>query len=223
MCEFCGQTLLMQWSLNQFMRFQKIMPTYICQTCRDQFSRIVGETCQECGKKCQDQYCMDCQNWLSAGFPPLQNQALYEYNDAMKEFFKRYKFQGGYHLKTIFQTEIEQQLQIISPDLIIPIPITLETQAIRCFNQVSAWLEKCVINEVLTCVAETKQVQSTKTRQQRLTTAQPFKVIDPECTFENKTICLVDDVYTTGRTLRHAAACLFERGATHVQSLTLAR
>jgi len=223
MCEFCGKSLVMAWSLNMFVSLKRSQDKYVCSDCRMNFIRIAGETCQECGKSCHEQYCQDCQKWLSAGFPPIHNQALYEYNEMMKEFFKRYKFNGGYHLKNVFQAEVDNKLQEISPTLIVPIPITLETQSQRGFNQVSAWLEKCEINEVLACAYQTKQVQSLKTRQQRLMAEQPFKVISSEITFEKQSICLIDDVYTTGRTLRHAAACLFERGATQIQTLTLAR
>ena len=38
-----------------------------------------------------------------------------------------------------------------------------------------------------------------------------------------KEIMLIDDVYTTGTTVRNAARLLYEHGATRVSSLTLAR
>ncbi|MGL2319808.1 ComF family protein [Oenococcus oeni] len=40
---------------------------------------------------------------------------------------------------------------------------------------------------------------------------------------ENKSVLLLDDVYTTGTTLHQAAAVLYEAGAKKVNSITLAR
>ena len=39
----------------------------------------------------------------------------------------------------------------------------------------------------------------------------------------NQRVLLVDDVYTTGRTLFHAAELLYKNGAETVKSLTFAR
>ncbi|WP_239061178.1 ComF family protein [Fructobacillus tropaeoli] len=38
-----------------------------------------------------------------------------------------------------------------------------------------------------------------------------------------KRVLVVDDVYTTGRTLYHAADCLYQAGARFVSSASLAR
>ena len=67
----------------------------------------------------------------------------------MQQFFKQYMFQGGYHLRDLFQDMLAQRLVKVAPTMIVPIPITAETQNQRGFNQVSAWLEKCEISEIL--------------------------------------------------------------------------
>jgi competence protein ComFC len=40
---------------------------------------------------------------------------------------------------------------------------------------------------------------------------------------EHKSILIIDDIYTTGTTLRHAAKALITAGAKEVSSITLAR
>ncbi|WP_447409442.1 ComF family protein [Weissella confusa] len=72
-------------------------------------------------------------------------------------------------------------------------------------------------------MSHNKSVQSLKTRQDRLNTAQPFMCQLGNLDLTGQRICLVDDVYTTGRTLRHAATCLYECGAKQICTITLAR
>jgi competence protein ComFC len=40
---------------------------------------------------------------------------------------------------------------------------------------------------------------------------------------DNRSFLLIDDIYTTGSTLRHAAKLLIQNGAASVSSLTLIR
>ncbi len=66
--------------------------------------------------------------------------------------------------------------------------------------------------------------QAQRSRKQRLEEAQPFAV-KPEATVEikNKKLLLIDDVYTTGRTLYHAAEALQTFGPQSIRSFSFAR
>lgn len=61
--------------------------------------------------------------------------------------------------------------------------------------------------------------QAKKSRFERIMMKNPFKQTEPF----NKPVVLVDDIYTTGRTLRHAAQLLTENGCPEVYALTLCR
>ncbi len=52
---------------------------------------------------------------------------------------------------------------------------------------------------------------------------EPLFTIKPGTTIQPGTYILVDDIYTTGTTLRHAATVLKEAGATRVEAVTLIR
>ena len=52
---------------------------------------------------------------------------------------------------------------------------------------------------------------------------QPFELLESNGKIRKQRVLLVDDVYTTGRTLFHAAELLYENGAETVKSLTFAR
>jgi len=61
--------------------------------------------------------------------------------------------------------------------------------------------------------------QSKMTRSERISTKNPFEIVG----HINKKVILVDDIYTTGRTLRHAATLLKEHGCPQVYAYTLIR
>ena len=67
--------------------------------------------------------------------------------------------------------------------------------------------------------------QATKSRLERLAMEQPFKLKDDHAvhSIKGQRLVVVDDVYTTGRTIRYAAECLVDAGAASVQTVSLFR
>lgn len=107
-CEFCGKGVTQTWQLTDFWQFKPKSQQPICQECWGKFTPIIGPTCQECGRASQQDLCEDCQIWLGDGYPPLNNQALFKYDDMMHDYFQQYKFRGGYHLRTVFQSALQK-------------------------------------------------------------------------------------------------------------------
>ncbi|MBC6498517.1 hypothetical protein H7R52_06915 [Weissella confusa] len=48
----------------------------------------------------------------------------------------------------------------VSVDMIVPIPVSPDTLAMRGFNQVNGLLEICEIDDILCCISHNKSVQS---------------------------------------------------------------
>lgn len=223
-CELCQTNINHQWQLRDFYDFSVYKQPFICEMCYDNFQQIDPQiACLECQGVTVGKYCVDCQQWFKQGFPKIHNQSLFKYDSQMKRYFKAYKFEGGYHLRDVFKQAIQQRLIKANVDMIVPIPITTDTFLERQFNQVTGWLEGIPFDEILICREVRKDKQSRKTRRERLLMKQPFTLCQSDKKLANQKICLVDDVYTTGRTLRHAAQCLIVAGALEVTSLTLAR
>lgn len=65
--------------------------------------------------------------------------------------------------------------------------------------------------------------QAKKTKEERMLMPQPFEVNVDKTKIINKEIILVDDVYTTGRTMFHAAECLLPYQPKTIRTFTLAR
>jgi competence protein ComFC len=148
---------------------------------------------------------------------------MYKYDDMMRWYFGQYKFNGGYHLRSIFQEVFSVFIRQHAADMYVPIPVSQRTAQTRGFNQVAGLLDFEAELDILACAGTEKAVQSMKTRGERLHSMQPFVLKAGGISVQNQTICLIDDVYTTGTTLRHAAQCFYEAGAKRVCSVTLAR
>ncbi|MFL2099540.1 ComF family protein [Desemzia sp. FAM 23991] len=229
-CLWCGREELPKIRLIDIVGLTKIKTEPLCRQCKKQLSYLDDQsTCRGCGRpEDGEEYCKDCIRWQNL-YPhyDFHNEALYEYNEFMKEWIEAYKFKGDYRLGKVFAEPLKYKVEkrADTESVIIPIPISKKSMDIRGFNQVKGLLDFAGLsyNEVLVHVGIGEK-QSSKNRQQRMTSSQPFEIkpskrIEIEC----RNILLIDDVYTTGRTLFHAADCLFLNGAANVQSLTIAR
>ena len=158
----------------------------------------------------------------------LNNQALYCYhNEAMRDYFEQYKFAGDYYLRKIFQAEFQQFIRQKYPQRkwkYCIIPVDRQTKASeRGFNQVEGLAAKLKNERWLRMDDARHRIkQSHKNRAERMQTQQPFILKSP-AKVKNQFVVLIDDIYTTGRTLYHAQDLLLKAGAAEIRSVTLAR
>ena len=59
----------------------------------------------------EEKVCKDCEYWIQKG-NMVEHEALYRYNTAMKDYFKRYKFEGDRLLGMVFACDIKKSLEI---------------------------------------------------------------------------------------------------------------
>lgn len=230
MCLWCGREELPKIRLIDIVGLSKINREILCSHCKKQLSSLENQsTCTGCGRLWEaKEFCKDCVRWKEL-YPnyDFHNEALYEYNAFIKEWIENYKFKGDYRLGNLFTKPLKEKLDLKIKQgwIIVPIPISQKSRDTRGFNQVEGLLSFAgnSFNDVLTHIGEGEK-QSSKNRRQRMTSSQPFQLkTSKKINIETKNILLVDDVYTTGRTLFHAAECLLLNGADKVQSLTIAR
>lgn len=225
-CLLCNRNLNYKVDLEWLFSVAKIQEQFICEDCQKRFVKIEGPTCLGCGK-IQANLCADCQRWQRKKKKLLHNKALYVYqNQAMKEFFKQYKFMENYHLRKIFQAEFEEAIQkrySAKKWIYVPIPVDQETAHTRMFNQVKGLVENLPLCECLKMQDMHKRIrQSHKKREERLQTKQPFK-LSTKFEVKQKNILLIDDIYTTGQTLYHAQEIFLKANVNQVCSMTLGR
>lgn len=143
----------------------------------------------------------------------------------MHNYFQQYKFRGDYRVRAVFATLMQTTVNQLAGDVVLTIPVTASTMVTRGFNQVTGWLTDGLnqVDGLATLVQEKGVAQSQKARQERMATPQPFKLVMGAERLRQQRVILVDDIYTTGRTMRHAADLIIENGAKSVTGLTLAR
>ncbi|WLR55536.1 ComF family protein [Mesobacillus subterraneus] len=205
----------------------------VCGECEDDFTLITGEICEMCGRPfafLQEEYrvenvCFDCKRWeedehWSGSLD--QSRSLYRYNDFAKDVIAKFKFRGDYVLAEVFAPDLKEALQAYQYDYIVPIPLSEERLYERGFNQAEALITTAGLEPTHLLSRIHTEKQSKKSRSERIHLQQVFK-LDTSLNLDSKTILLIDDIYTTGSTLRHAAKILKENGAAKVYSFTLAR
>ncbi|MBU8905983.1 ComF family protein [Desertibacillus haloalkaliphilus] len=211
----------------------------ICNRCESGLSPIKkgAPICRGCGRSlaeleprfCQGEHCTDCLRWEESDVwrgVLVKNRSLYSYDSFLKEWMARFKFRGDVILADALGDQFRALYEKECPNhLIVPIPLSDERLYERGFNQAEVLAR--LIAEPLPALMRTEheQKQSKKNRSERLALMhQPF-AINEELRGEisGQKVVLIDDIYTTGATVRQAAVVLKRNGAASVSSLTLAR
>lgn len=227
-CLLCQSSLRNTTSFDEMMSLAPAQARQLCEECAAKFFRLDSvATCVKCGRRLKAEMsnpCYECERWQQQINFDFQNRALYEYNSVMKDYMKRYKFLGDYRLRFIFAKEVKKAVTR-QKRLLVPIPVNAGTMATRGFNQVTGFLKGCSLVEALKTSQTVKDKrQSEKDRADRLRLIQPFELVEPQIQrISGKNVTIIDDVYTTGTTIRHAASLLYQAGAASVIGITLAR
>ncbi|SIR31851.1 competence protein ComFC [Peribacillus simplex] len=202
----------------------------ICEVCEGKLNRITGKTCSMCSRELDGEYmtsdlCLDCLRWERdgewGGFLS-KNISLFHYNEHLKDIIAKYKYRGDYALAEVFAPFLKERLKDMEFDLVTAIPLSHERLRERGFNQGQALADLIGLHTVETLTRIHTEKQSKKSRQERISLPQVFQVMQSDL-LEHKSILIIDDIYTTGTTLRHAAKALKMAGAKEVSSITLAR
>lgn len=201
-----------------------------CPICLGKLERIDGVRCQICMRsflKLDSQYrkgelCFDCWRWEEdRNYKGIlkQNYSLYSYNEFLKEVIAKFKYRGDYVLAKIFASELDKKIKEWNPNYIIPIPLSVERLYERGFNQAEALVQEAGLQSTNVLTRIHSEKQSKKSRTERIHLPQVFQATAQV----TGRIILIDDIYTTGSTLRHAAKVLKKLGADEIFSITIAR
>lgn len=208
----------------------------LCPDCFNEITFISEPYCQKCGRPFNEDHqgqgllCGECLGNRTSPF--RMSRSAFVYNEASKPLIVNFKF----HDKTENAGYLGQLLFLAGKDIfaagidsIIPIPLHYTRLLKRRYNQ-SALLAHELAKFAILPVDNMSVVRHRKTRPQvefsghaRIKNVRgAFQVNHPE-NIKGKHIVLIDDVMTTGSTLKECALVLLEAGAASVDTLTVSR
>lgn len=212
-----------------------------CQVCMDKVKLITGPICTCCGKpfisqECEDHLCGECiKNSEKVYFSKARSICIYKgiLHDAIHQF--KYSGKTSMAKPLIEIISIARNVNGMSwlrdsgHDLIVPVPLHKTKLKERGFNQ-SLLLAKgfagmfnLPIDYInLKRIRATHPQVSLKGKDRINNVSGAFAVIE-KSVFKDKDVLLVDDVYTTGATVRECSKILKMAGARSIDVVTLAR
>ena len=218
-CLLCGQTMKTVLTFSSLLLLRNDI-SCLCSDCDSTFERIGEEYCPNCMKTGLSIKCQDCQFWCKEGIE-VSHRAIFIYNQAMKDFFSRYKFDGDFLLRKAFASVLSEELKKYKGYQFVVIPLSPERLLERGFNQVEGLVEAAGFSYLDLIEKREQRASSSKSRSERLETELPF-FVKSGITIPKK-ILLIDDIYTTGTTINRVKKLLEEAGAEDVKTLSLVR
>lgn len=205
----------------------------LCNCCLTIVRKITSPLCTVCGlpfevREGQDHKCSAC---LKSLFTFSSARSIAEYDVPVMTLLHKLKYN--------YDTSVDKSLLKIAEtfdfsgyeecELILPIPLYVSRLKQRGVNQ-AFHLAKLffenrgedIHNNILVRVNNTVSQTSLSGSERKKNVKGAFKVKNTEV-IENKRICLVDDVFTTGATVNECSRCLMSAGAAEVRVLTFAR
>ncbi len=209
--------------------------------------RIICRSCWESMISLPSSYCVCCGRFFAGGVEPhlcqecvqkrppfFSHRSFGRYTGRLKDailLFKYRHFQalGRDFARLMYRTLGKEESIWWEADVIIPVPLHKKRKKERGFNQAqsiaeelarlkSIEMEEGVLIKVKNVPPQT--LLEIEEREKNISGA--FRVVREE-KIKGKTVLLVDDVYTTGSTVRECSLALRKAGAKEVRALTLAQ
>ncbi|MDY7042863.1 ComF family protein [Virgibacillus sp. M23] len=222
-CLWCSEPIIQQLTWQNFF-FPDIKK--LCVYCDSLLEKIDGDRCHKCSRQCEQAICFDCQRWEKEKERDtlVFNYSIFQYNIFMQELIAKWKYRGDVELGNIFRDAVRKGFTptfaaMKKHAIAVPIPLSKDREKERGFNQAKILADFLPIKSELVLHRMEGEKQSKKSRKERIQSINPFSITKSI----NKPVILVDDIYTTGTTLRHAGKVLKENGCPEVFGFTLIR
>ena len=203
-----------------------------CASCFMSFSFANEPWCQICGSRFEyivhgKMICALC-----IQRPPHYNVArhLFVFNAASKKTIHRFKFCDDTKYANVYANLLSKKFakDIEDYEIITPVPMYFLKRLFRMYNQaqlLALYLSKATNKRLEHCLRKTKwtKPQTALTKNERQRNLSSSIILSNEIDVRDRSIILVDDVYTTGATVNLCARELKKAGAKKIMVLTIAK
>lgn len=200
---------------------------WICERCVGRFSRLGPNRCPICcGPSTSADVCSGCRRDPPA-FEALH--CVFQFEDPLRAAIHRLKYDGARHLaEPLALVALRSLSPLPSFHAVVPVPLHPNRLAHRGFNQ-SGLLARS-IGQSLGVPVYPDRLRRVKDTPSQITLTALDRWRNVQGAFHadlgelvDRSVLLVDDVATTGSTLRAAASALKQAGARRVNAIILAR
>jgi len=207
----------------------------ICRSCLKSINPHKSSYCLCCGRFFEGQgephLCQDC---LKNSPPFSLHRSCGQYKGKLKDIILLYKYHHfrvlGKDLAHLIQRSLGREERLWwGVEAIIPVPLHPKKKRQRGFNQAQV-IAKCLtglmdielVEKRLIKIRNVPPQTSLELEDRKRNVLGAFRVVKGE-EVKEKVVLLVDDVYTTGATIRECCHALREAGVKEVRAVTLAR
>lgn len=149
---------------------------------------------------------------------------LAHYDGIIRQTIKEIKYRGTFGICQELAEMIGKNFRHkFTFDYLVPVPLAPERLTQRGFNQAEKLAKNLKLAPVLNCLKRTRETKpqfDLKYKERKINVRNAFAV-NRDC--HDKSLCLVDDVATTGVTLSECAKALKKAGASKVYAICVAR
>ncbi|BDU51086.1 ComF family protein [Haliovirga abyssi] len=174
---------------------------------------IFSEKCVVCNRKVDDTrkyLCYNCYKefYYKSSLKKIDNlYYFWHYDENHKKILLNYKFVGIKSISEIISGIIKEKVNYLldkeNIDEIISVPININRKRKRGFNQVDLILDKLKLDYIkIKRIKNTKSMYKILNENKRKENIKNSFKIDKNLDLNNKNILIVDDVITTGSTLK---------------------
>jgi len=187
---------------------------FICSRCDGKIDYInYAFKCKTCLRVLANNKTGICGNCLSEKPYYARLISCVKYEGSLKRMLKLYKFHNRPDLHLGFSKLACEKLERegVFFDAVIPVPISNDTLLERGYNQsaliakrIAQYFDVTFYDDLLVKVKKTQKQSALKFNERKKNIKGAFGVIEPE-RINGSTVLLVDDIFTTGFTMKEAA------------------
>lgn len=217
-CIFCGDELN-QNSYND-----------ICENCL-KIIPYIHKSCEKCGNPIREDDVGVCESCKIVNYDFKKAQAVFEYKNLIVKAVHKFKYSDGKYLAKPFANLMATfyATENLFVDGVVFVPMYIKKEKERGYNQAKVLAQEfCKITklkflDVLDKINNNKVQASLNFSERRKNVKDIFKVKpNSKDLIKNKTLLVIDDIFTTGATVNEICKTLTESGAGDCYVLTLA-